>query len=120
MGFAITEEVHALWLRQAPDYGRAIRDGRRHLLAPVFTIKGGVEVVSIVLSLQLAQLVKLVRELASLAEQEMCVALRIDNDRVIFVEWIGRPLTIHSGLAEAEVINFHPLNLIARIVQPNG
>ncbi|MCY1306015.1 hypothetical protein D9M70_558470 [compost metagenome] len=120
MGFAIAEEVYALWLRQAPDYSRTTRDSSLHFLAPVFTIKGGVEVVSIILPLQLAQLIELVRELASLAEQKMRVALRIDNDRVIFVECIGRPFTIHIWLAEAEVINLHPLNPITRIIQPNG
>ena len=120
MGFAIAEEVHPLRLGQAPNDRRATRNRGLHLLASVLAIEGGVEVVAVILPLQLAQLVKFVRKLSGLTEQKMRVALRIDDDRVVFVERIGRPLSIDIGLAEPEIFDLHAIDLVAGVSQPDS
>jgi hypothetical protein len=92
----------------------------RHLPLPVRSDKCGVDGVTIVLALQLAEFVALVGELPHHAEEEMTIALRIDDDRTVFVEWKSGALAINARLKEAEIFDLDAFNARSRIGDPDS
>ena len=51
-----------------------------------------------------------VGELTRSAEQEMAVALRIDQDRVVLVERKRRALSVDAWPTQAQRVDLNPLN----------
>jgi hypothetical protein len=80
-------------------------------------MESGVDFVAVLLTLQFAQLVAGVGELAAHTEQEMTEAARIDDDGVVFVERKRRPVLRDSGLTKAEIVDLHSRDGFACIGQ---